>query len=184
MGGVVAAGKSTVADAIAIELSAPVVDADRTRKHMLGVDPAVHIEEGAWHGAYDPRFTERVYAEVLRRGAVVLASGRTVVLDASFRSREMRRRARELASSHGVPLRFVECRAAPEVCKARLARREREAGVSDARASLYDDFVARYEAPDELAPGERLVLDTAQPLEASLATLRAHLETWPRGLVG
>jgi aminoglycoside phosphotransferase family enzyme/predicted kinase len=183
VGGIIASGKSTVGDAISLELSAPVVDADRTRKHMLGVEPTFHVEEGAWRGAYDPEFTERVYAEVLRRAAVVLASGRTVVVDASFRSREMRRRARELAAAHGVPFRFVECRVAPDVCRQRLERRERESGVSDARLPIFEDFCARFEPPDELSADERLVLDTGQPLDTSLAILRAHLETWPRGLV-
>jgi aminoglycoside phosphotransferase family enzyme/predicted kinase len=183
VGGLIASGKSTVAEAISFELGAPVVDADRTRKHMLGVEPTFHVEEGAWRGAYDPDFTERVYAEVLRRAGVVLSSGRTVVVDASFRSRETRRRARELANVHGVPFHFVECRAAPEVCRERLERRERESGVSDARLSIFEDFRARFETPDEIADAERLVLDTGRPLEASLATLRSHLATWPRGLV-
>jgi aminoglycoside phosphotransferase family enzyme/predicted kinase len=183
VGGLIASGKSTVGEAISFELGAPVVDADRTRKHMLGVEPTFHVEEGAWRGAYDPEFTERVYAEVLRRASTVLSSGRTVVVDASFRSREMRRRARELATAHGVPFRFVECRAAPEVCRERLERRERESGVSDARLPIFDDFRARFEPPDEIADHERLVLDTGLPLENSLATLRAHLQTWPRGLV-
>src|SRR5262249_31789082 len=94
VGGVIACGKSTVAEA-----SAPIVDADRTRKSMLGVAATRKLHDPAWSGAYDPAFTEEVYAEVLRRAAVVLDSGRPVVIDASFRSVEMRRRARELAAS-------------------------------------------------------------------------------------
>ena len=39
VGGIIASGKSTVAQWVASEMGAPVVDADRTRKHMLGVEP-------------------------------------------------------------------------------------------------------------------------------------------------
>src|SRR5690606_15832933 len=37
VGGIIASGKSTVADLLGFEMSAPVVDADRTRKQLLGV---------------------------------------------------------------------------------------------------------------------------------------------------
>jgi predicted kinase len=69
------------------------------------------------------------------------------------------------------------------VCRQRLQRREFETGVSDARLPILEDFRRRFEPPDELAIDEHLVLDTAEPLDRSLAALRANLDTWPRGLV-
>jgi hypothetical protein len=183
VGGVIASGKSTVADALAAELGAPVVEADRTRKHLLGVAPTQRVYDGAWQGAYDPAFTERAYAEVLRRAAVVLDSGRPVVLDASFRTAAMRRAARELARARGVPFVFVECRAPREVCRARLAQRAREEGVSDGRLEVFDAFVARWEPVTELPAGEHVVIDTTAPLEVNLAALRRTLDVWPTGLV-
>jgi len=184
VGGLIASGKSTVADLVARETSAPVVEADRTRKHMLRVPATQRLDERAWSGAYDPKLTELVYAEVLRRADVVLRTGRPVVLDASFRSPAMRRAARELAARHGVPFRFVECRAPEGTCRERLARRERETHVSDGRVAIFDAFAARYEPPRELPPEELLVLDTTRSLPETLAALRAHLDTWPLGLAG
>jgi uncharacterized protein len=181
VGGIIASGKSTLAERIGAEMSAPVVDADRTRKGMLGVRATQPLDEQAWTGAYDPAFTERVYEEILRRAAVVLASGRPVVLDASFRSASMRAAAKALAEAHGVPFRFVECRASPEVCRARLERRARERGVSDGRAEVFDAFRARVEPVTELPASEHLVLDTACPLEETMARLLAALDTWPPG---
>jgi aminoglycoside phosphotransferase family enzyme/predicted kinase len=183
VGGIVASGKSSIADHLGMELGAPVVEADRTRKHMLGIDPTVHVQAGSWSGAYDPAFTERVYGELLRRAGVVLASGRPAVVDASFRAREMRRMARALAEAHRVPFRFVECRASAEVTRERLARREVESGVSDARLPLLEEFRSRFEPPEEIRPGEHVVLDTTRPVEESLAQLRSAMQTWPAGLV-
>lgn len=184
VGGVIASGKSTVAELVADESSAPIVDADRTRKSMLGVAPTRPLEEKAWSGAYDTGFTDKVYAEVLRRADVVLRSGRPVVLDASFRSPEMRRAARELAARRGVPFRFVECRAPAALCRERLVQRAREEHVSDGRLEVFDAFAARYEPPDELSRGELVVLDTSRPEGETLANLRARLDTWPLGLAG
>jgi aminoglycoside phosphotransferase family enzyme/predicted kinase len=152
VGGVIASGKSTVAAAVAGALGAPVVEADRTRKQMLGVAPETRLDDPAWSGAYDLAFTERVYAEVLRRAGAVLASGRPVVVDASFRSAEQRAAARRMARERGVPIRFVECVAPADVCRARLARRASEGGISDGRLAIFDAFVARFAPFTELPP--------------------------------
>jgi len=180
--GIIASGKSTVADQLGFEMSAPIVDADRTRKQLLGVRATAPVHDGAWQGAYDPAFTEEVYAEVFRRAAVVLRSGRSVIVEASFRDRALRARARELAAQHGVPFRLVECRASPEICRDRLRQRARAASVSDGRLEIFDDFVARWQPIDELPAREHLVIDTAGPLADNLVELRNALRTWPPGL--
>lgn len=180
--GIIASGKTTVADRLGFEMSAPVVDADHTRKQLLGVQATAPVHDGAWQGAYDLAFTEAVYAEVFRRAGVVLASGRSVIVDASFRSRALRARARDLATRYGVPFRLVECRASPEVCRARLRERARGASVSDGRLEIFDDFVARWEPIDELPADEHIVIDTGSPLADNLVVLRNALQTWPPGL--
>ena len=184
IGGVIASGKSVIASHLATELSAPVIETDRTRKSVLGIRPLRPLHEPAWSGAYSPDFSDRVYDELFRRAGAVLASGRPVVLDASFRSATLRRMARDLATAHSAPFRFIECRATPEVCRRRLAERARQRTVSDGRLEIFDEFCARYEPIVELGADEHLVLDTTKPIEDSLATLRKSLETWPRGLDG
>jgi predicted kinase len=183
VGGVVASGKSTIAACLGSELTAPVIDADRTRKAMLGVEPTRRLDEPPWAGAYDPEFTRAVYDEVLRRARIVLDSGRPVVLDASFRSASQRRAARELAATHGVPFRFVECSAPPSVCRERLVERERTGGVSDGRLAIFDAFRESYEATGELQPAEHIGIDTTRPREENLQTLRSFLDAWPRTFV-
>jgi aminoglycoside phosphotransferase family enzyme/predicted kinase len=183
VGGVIASGKSTVADALSAELAAAVVDADRTRKWMLGVEATRHVDEAPFAGAYDPAFSERVYREVLRRADVVLASGRSVVLDASFRSASMRGAARDLARVRGVPFLFVECDAPDAVCRERLRVREGTTHVSDGRLAIFDDFRARFEPVAELPLREHVRADTSRPLEETIAALRERLPAWPEGLV-
>jgi aminoglycoside phosphotransferase family enzyme/predicted kinase len=182
VGGVIASGKSSVATELGLAMSAPVLEADRTRKAMLHVGPLDPLADPAWAGAYSPAASDRVYAELLRRAAVVLSSGRPVVLDASFRSEAFRRRARDLAVVHGVPFRFVECKAPRAVCLERLARREREPSVSDGRRAIFDAFCERYEASLATPADERIEIDTTEPLPATLEKLRRRLDVWPVGL--
>ncbi len=184
VGGVIASGKSSVATGLGSAMSAPVLEADRTRKAMLGVDPLGRLSEPAWRGPYDPAFSKTVYAELFRRAAIVLASGRPVVLDASFRSAELRAAARAVAAAHGVPFRFVECRAPRDVCLARLAAREEHPSVSDGRRAIFDEFCARYEPVREVVGKEPLSIDTTLPLETNLAALRRWLDVWPAGFTG
>ncbi len=181
--GNIASGKSTLAERLSDALGAPIVDADRTRKHMLGMKATDHPAASAWSGPYDPAFTKQVYAEVLRRAGVVLASGRPVIVDASFRSREARAEVQTLASSHGVPFRLLECVAPREVCRARLAARERLSAVSDATPEILDSFADRFEPITELADTEYARIDTGGLGEDALVQARRVIATWPKGLV-
>lgn len=182
VGGLIASGKSTVAEALGEALSCPVVDADRTRKRMLHVEETQPLHDPSWQGAYTPTITDRVYEEILSRAASVLASGRSVVVDASFRSHSLRARARGLAKTQGVSFQFVECRAPLEVCRARLARRS--GGPSDGRLAIFDDFAARFEPVDEFAEDEHIVVDTSRDLAACLSELRQRVSSWPSAPVG
>lgn len=184
VGGVIASGKTTLSEALARAMGAPVVDADRTRKELLHLEPTTAVNDRPFTGAYDLRVTSSVYAELMRRAGLVVRSGRPVVLDASFRAREMRLAARELARLCDVPFLFIECRASREDILARLEARARgPRTASDGRAEILGDFVASWEPVTELPHGEHLILDTTQPLEASAATARRRLRTWPAGLV-
>jgi aminoglycoside phosphotransferase family enzyme/predicted kinase len=184
VGGWIASGKSTVSERIGRLVTAPVISADRTRKNLAGVRPTDPVHETAWSGTYSDASTERVYAMVLERAEQVLASGRSVVLDASFRSKAMREAAGTLAKKHGVTFAFVECRAPAEECRRRLAERARAPSVSDGRLAIFDDFVARFEPTTELAPAEHFIVDTSEPAEASLQAVLTALPAWPERFHG
>jgi uncharacterized protein len=182
IGGIIASGKSTVADRLGLLMSAPVVDADHTRKSIVGVAPLEALEGAPWAGAYAPAVTEAVYTELARRAEAVLASGRPVILDASFRTRALRAMARDLATRHDLPFYFLEVEASPEICRERLRKRAEGPSVSDARVDLYDEFVSKWESVDELSPAEHIVVNTDGNLETLLQRLSRRLPSWPPGL--
>lgn len=153
VGGLIGSGKTTLATAIARQYGMPAISADATRKSLAGLR---HGERGPQE-IYSPEFTRQVHDELLRRAALVLASGRSVILDTSFRSRALRARTRDLARKQGGRFLFAECKVPEEVARARLRRRAR--GVSDAREGLYDEFVRGFEPVDELPPAEHVEVD-------------------------
>jgi predicted kinase len=119
---------------------------------------------------------------VLRRAECVLSSGRSVIVDGTFRSREQRANARLLAQKFGAPFYFVECRATPEASQARLRERAKQPHVSDARVELFDEFVRRFEPVDEFSANEHIVADTSQASASeTLRELERRLPAWPAG---
>jgi hypothetical protein len=125
-----------------------------------------------------------VYDEVLRRARVVLASGRSVVLDCSFRTQHDRVQASALAEALRLPFWFVECQATVELCRARLDERSRGASVSDGRPELLDDFVAHWEPVGDFALGRHLCVDTSRPLSDNLHLAAGVLPVWSSALPG
>ena len=128
--------------------------------------------------------TTRDLPQALARADHVLSSGRTVVIDGSFRSRAHREAARAVAARHRVPFRFVECQAELDACRHRLEERARNRSLSDGRLAIFDEFIARFEPVTELAGGDHLRVHTTRPIEENLERLRRVLPAWPEGLVG
>jgi predicted kinase len=169
--GIIASGKSTVAERLAGLIRGPIVDADRIRKQQANVDETTAMHDAPFQGHYGPADTAHVYAELLRRAEVVLRSGRPVVLDASFRARAHRVAARELAARCGAQFMLVECHVERATARERLVQRATRKHVSDGRAEILDAFIASFEPIDELAEGEHLRLDTSQPIERTVELL-------------
>lgn len=172
VGGLIASGKSTVARRIARALCCPTVDTDSTRKRLMGVPLDQPLGQGAFQGAYGDEVSERVHDTVLHHAGDVLGTGRSIIIDASFRKKSTRARAFDLAKRHDVPLSFVECTVPEPVAKTRLHQRASAKTVSDARADLYDTFRRSFEAVDELQSDSHLLLDTSRSLEEQNEQLR------------
>lgn len=175
VGGMIASGKSTVADALAAIVHAPVIDADRTRKNLAGVALQQPLHDAPFEGHYSARATAETYAELLRRAAVVLGSKRSVVLDASFRDRQQRAAVLALAKRFDARLVFVECYVRREVCEQRLAQRTRGPSISDGRPAVLDAFVGSFHPIDELPSENHVRVDTEMPINTTLAAIQTKL---------
>lgn len=151
VGGKIASGKSTISRRLAGILGAELVVADEMREELAAMGRS---------DAYVPGFSSTLYAEMFRRAATHLAAGHAVVLDATFRSHRLRGEARDLARRQATPFRFVECRAADAVLRARLL--EREARGEPGWTRLFEHFLPLWEPVDELPADEHVVLDTSR----------------------
>jgi uncharacterized protein len=172
VGGLIGSGKSTLAEALGRATGAPVLSSDRIRKALAGV----RASDRAPEDAYTPAFSARTFDELFRRAEVVLASGRGVVLDATFREGALRLRARGLARRHGRRFLFAETICDEATLRERLRRRGAGPSVSDAGEALLERVRAEFEPVIELGADEHVRVDTTGPAEAAA---HAVLEALP-----
>ncbi|MBN1828115.1 MAG: AAA family ATPase [Deltaproteobacteria bacterium] len=174
MTGLMGTGKSALAVAAASPLGASIVRTDVVRKELLGIDPAERRCESFGSGIYSADMNRRTYDAALKAAALLLREGRSVIIDASFKKREERRSAREIAVETGADFFIVECRSPEEILRKRLDERQAKgADASDGRWEILKDQREAFEIilDGETAPGKHVTIDTSQPPEGCLSTM-------------
>jgi aminoglycoside phosphotransferase family enzyme/predicted kinase len=171
VGGLSGTGKSTLARGLAAAGRFGVVRSDVVRKELAGLGPTARGGEEL----YSAEWTDRTYAECLRRAEQELFEGKRVVVDATFRTDARRRAFLDLARRLHVPAVVFVCEAPPEVVRARLAARTADA--SDATPDVYEQQRAEWEP----ATGDAVVVST-NPGTDAVATASQILRA--RGLLG
>jgi hypothetical protein len=175
--GLIATGKSTLAQAWAERHGLAYANSDVVRKELAGLSPTASQKEGVDQGIYTREFSRKTYDALLARAEAAIGQGRGVILDASYQNREERGKVVALASRLKTPVRFVLCDCDDAVKKARLALRAQDPdAVSDGRWEIYLQQKARFEAPTELAADQLVTLDTDLPLDAALDKLDQLLQ--------
>ena len=152
--GLSGSGKSTFArDHIRADRSAATVwlRADVERKRIHGLDPGTAAPAGVGQDIYSPEATERTYAHLASMATTLLASGWSVVVDATFLERTRRDVFRELASAASAQFGIVACAAPEAELRARVAARRHD--VSDADTAVLESQLSTFVplAADELA---------------------------------
>jgi predicted kinase len=136
VGGLPGTGKSTLAAALARRAACQVIRSDLVRKELTGASPDVAASAAFEQGIYTPEWTERTYAECLRRAEALLFEGGRVVVDANFRDETQRRTFLDASAHWGVPPILLVCQADEQTIRRRLA--SRTADASDADWSIYE----------------------------------------------
>lgn len=157
VGGPPGSGKSTLAGALAERIGATVLDSDRIRKELAGLDP----DRPGTGELYATEHTERTYAALLERAESVLGQAGTVVVDASWARAAHRERAGRVADATRSALVAVRCAADPETVARRASGGGR--GASDAGPD-----VARTLAAEADPWPEATAVDTGAAPDVSL----------------
>jgi uncharacterized protein len=142
-----ATGKTTLAVALGNELRWPVLRSDVIRKELGGLAPLARADGPLDEGLYAPAWTDQTYAALLGRAEMLLSTGESVILDASWSTSRWRAAAEELAQVTSSDLVALRCHAPPAVTSARAAARAaRATDASDVGPELALTLTQRFPA--------------------------------------
>ncbi|HKK99295.1 MAG TPA: AAA family ATPase [Desulfotignum sp.] len=163
--GMIATGKSTVAEKLAALFSIPCIRSDDIRKTLFADLPDKSGNTGFEKGMYSPEATSLVYGKILVTAQAALEKGSSVILDATCRRQKQREDMLQLAADAGANIIFVECRCPDREIKARLKNREYQSTVSDARLKHFAAIKKRMDPFDHLSADLHMPVRTDQPLD-------------------
>jgi predicted kinase len=130
-------GKSTVAQKIAVDYHAVVINTDVVRKEIAGIDTYEQHHDQFNTGLYDPKKIDDTYAQVMQHASTCITKGQNVVLDATFQKKKYREMAQHIARKHHATMVIVQCICPDGVVKKRLEDRLKKKSVSDGRWEIY-----------------------------------------------
>jgi len=149
-------GKTTVAETVSDRLDGRLLRTDVVRKEILT----------------DPDYTEAesrmVYDELFERARETVASGRSVVLDGTFRDADRRDRLAALAAELDTEFRLVKVECEESVVRDRIERREGD--ESDADFEVHRLYRETFDA----LARDHVTVDNSDGLDATLRQVDEH----------
>lgn len=161
-------GKSTLAEALSQHLGFAHLNSDIIRKQLAGVGLTQRNQDIRGVSLYTPEYSQRTYETMESQALQMLASGRGVVLDATYQHRDERRKLVTRTRAIGKPVVLVECQCDESVLRERLRQRaERDDSASDATWEIYQQQMLGYEPPTSAEADLLVCADTTGGTKAA-----------------
>jgi len=142
--GLPASCKTGIAELIADIKGFKILSSDIIRLEVLK-DEDIFDEKVA--SSMDKRML--IYDEMFRRAGELAEKGEAIILDATFITQELRRRAAAIAAKNGMTLVIQQTQCPKEICLERIAKRRREDYTSNALTEqAYMNNVKKFEQVD------------------------------------
>lgn len=172
--GLMGSGKSAFATTLAFELGMETAMADAVRKEIAG--SVIHDSSDYGKGLYTPKFNNATYKTLLSRSKHALASGQSIIVDATFRRKSDRSCFRKCAAEMGADFVILWLDCPEKIIRQRLELREKDPlAVSDGRWELFHRQKEEFQ-PLSIDEGKTIVIDSSRPLLDNVDYLLKQLE--------
>ena len=177
MHGVSGTGKTTVSQLLLERWGAVRVRSDTERKRLKSVPENGETESNIAGGLYSSTCIDRNYAGLKGLANMILGAGYSVIVDATFLRRSIRRDFIHLASILNVPLLILDCVAARTKLKDRVQRRRQEGkDASDADINVLAYQIETEEHFSEEENHKVIVINTDRDLEIDVIVNRIRAQ--------
>ena len=170
IGGLSGSGKTTVAQELAPEIGAVpgavLLRSDTERKALRRVDPATHLAAPA----YTAKARAAIYDRICQRACVILKTGHSVLIDATFLDDAYRKKAAEVAATSGVAMHRLWLDAPLDILIDRVTARHGDASDADA-----DVVRAQYDGGTR--PKDWTIISAAGSIAETVALAKVALQT-------
>ncbi len=167
--GLMGTGKSQLARNIAPRIGAEIIRTDVLRKEMLDINPAHRHYEAFGEGIYSDDISKNTYSRAFEIAEGVIKKGKSAIIDASFKRKQDRLKAADLAARLQVNFFIIECSCPEDEIKMRLERRLLKKGeASDGRWDIYREQKNDFEKISEFSDECYLAVNTSQSKEESM----------------
>ena len=185
MAGLTGTGKSVRARLIAPRIGADIIQTDVVRKEILNIELTERHHEAFDKGIYSEEVTRRTYDRALEQALEKLKEGKSVIIDASHKSRDDRRKAFEAAARLHADFFVIECICPDNIIRERLnLRMSNKREVSDGRWEIYQEQKKKFDAITEIPDRIHIILDTCLTPEESTIKAIGKLKNFLLGAVG
>ncbi len=169
MAGLTGTGKSVRARLIAPRVGADIIQTDVVRKEILNIEPTEQHHEAFGKGIYSEEVTRKTYDRALELASEKLKEGKSVIIDASYKSRDNRLKAFAAAERLHADFFIIECICPENIIRERLNSRMSEKGeVSDGRWEIYQAQKRKFDPITEIPDRLHIILDTfLTPVEST-----------------
>jgi len=183
MAGLMGTGKSVRARLIAHRVGADIIQTDVVRKEILNIEPTEQHYEAFDKGIYSDEVTRKTYNRAIELASEKLREGKSVIIDASYRSGDDRRKSFETAQRLHAAFFIIECVCPENIIKERLISRMSDGGeVSDGRWEIYQAQKETFDAITEIPDSLHIILDTSLTPEESTNNAIGKLKNFSQEL--
>ncbi|NLV23262.1 MAG: AAA family ATPase [Deltaproteobacteria bacterium] len=178
--GLMGAGKSVLGAELAAATGMLHLRSDAQRKELAGIDPQSRVRDDFGQGIYGADMTDATYLALAEKARRALASGESVLVDASFGKNRHREIFQRFGSQLGVPVLLAHLHCNEDILRKRLRHRE-DTGedISDGRLELLASQAATFEAVTE-SPGV-IQIDSGCEIDYNVGLILSELLTIKSG---
>ncbi|TNF92412.1 MAG: aminoglycoside phosphotransferase [Gammaproteobacteria bacterium] len=172
--GMPASGKSTLAEELSENLGAIRIRSDVERKRLFGLRPDEKSAAGVNQGIYTGDATQRTYKRLSVLANLILDTGYSVIVDATFSELEQRMLFHQLATEKLIPFIIIDLNAPPELLRQRILDREND--VSDADLAVLEEKLGTWKPLTDSEKEQTIIIDTNIDIDmpSLVSKIRTH----------
>ncbi len=145
--GLTGTGKTTIAKKFMVDYNSCLISTDSVRKEIAGIDKYERHHDAYNTGMYSPEKMMQTYDKVLKKADKILKKGENVVLDATFKTKKLREKAKKIAFENNAIFLILYCNTSEEKVRNYLEERVKKKSISDGRWEIYVKQKDSYEIP-------------------------------------